>query len=127
MLSSTHSKFFSARNHKFARPAGLAAAILFFCIVLLLGSGVSIAANKVNLKGYPQSFTDIGVLDDKAGDSVVINDVQRQLAPGATYNTPGNLRTGLSAIKIGNRVGFVLDESGRIKSLWLMPEGVEMK
>ena len=105
--------------------------IILFCFLLtvnvLLLPKTGFTSDNMQPRGYPKSFTEIGIFDGVVNDSIVISDRKFSLAPGAKFNVPGNLNTHPSRIEIGRNVGYLLDKNGMIVSVWLLPDGFELK
>src|SRR5210317_1274347 len=75
--------------------------LVFFLLTInvLLLTKSAVAFDNRQTRGYPKSFTDIGIFDGLVNDSIVISDRKFSLAPGAKFNVPGNLNTHPSRIE----------------------------
>ena len=105
---------------------GSSSGVMIFTFIVLMPRSAS-TFDDMHPRGYPKSFKDIGIFDGVANDSIVISDRKFSLALGAKFNVPGNLNTHPSQIEIGRNVGYQVNKIGMIVSVWLLPEGFELK
>lgn len=75
-------------------------------------------------KGYPDSFDGKGIIIafNLKNNHINISDISFYLSPRATFNTPTLLDASPGWFRKGQKVGYVLDDSGNIESLWLLKE-----
>lgn len=73
--------------------------------------------------GYPYRFDGVGPIDRLGAGEIVIGDVLFSLPSGAELHTPRSRSAGIGSFAEDDYVGFKLDESGAIESLWLLQKG----
>jgi hypothetical protein len=73
--------------------------------------------------GYPLQFDGVGPIDRIGERDIVVGDDLRSLPSGADLRTPNSRHAGKSRFEVGDYVGYQLDESGAIESLWLLQKG----
>jgi hypothetical protein len=73
--------------------------------------------------GYPLQFDGGGPIDRIGAREIVIGDDLQRLPAGAELHTPQSSPASKSRFQVGDYVGYQLDESGAIKSLWLLRKG----
>jgi hypothetical protein len=73
--------------------------------------------------GYPLQFDGVGPIDRIGEHEIVVGDDLRALPSGADLHTPNSRHAGKSRFEVGDYVGYQLDESGAIESLWLLQKG----
>ncbi len=70
---------------------------------------------------YPNGFDGWGRIDRLADDEIVIDDTLYAFSPAVIYNTPTSSNIPASWFHIGDRVGYLKNESNQIISLWKIP------
>jgi hypothetical protein len=109
----------------------LAAAALCVAVAVLMASGVifgnvSHADGKIFLeewklpKFYPRGFDGYGRIDMMFEDRIVISDSSKKLSSSVVYATPSSSNASKSSFRVGNMVGYLLDQQREIVSLWLI-------
>jgi hypothetical protein len=73
--------------------------------------------------GYPRQFDGAGHIDRMGDQEIVISDELLRLPSGADLHTPNSRNASKSRFAEGDYVGYRLDESGAIESLWLLKKG----
>ena len=73
--------------------------------------------------GYPRHFDGVGHIDRIGQKEIVISDDLRVLSSGADLHTPRSSSAGIGRFAVGDYVGYQLDDSGAIESLWLLQKG----
>ncbi|GEM_PF-687487 len=117
-----------AKNMKYPL-AMMVMAFLLAIIVFPAGSGL--AGNqkecwkKINgeippYEGYPAAFDGQGKIEVIRSQGFIINDIFRPVSPGTSYHCPGSVWGSKTMFSKGDYVAFLLDDEGRIKSLWLI-------
>lgn len=71
-------------------------------------------------KGYPMHFDKMGYLDQIQSQSVTIEDASHGFAYDAGFYMPKIAHVSYSSFKPGDYVGILLNDEGKIKSLWLI-------
>ena len=108
-----------------------AATALCVGVVVLMASGAifrnfSYAGGKIFLEEwklpdfYPRGFDGYGRIDKIFEDRVIINDSSKKLSSSALYAVPSNAHASKSSFRVGNTVGYLLDNKREIISLWLI-------
>jgi hypothetical protein len=69
---------------------------------------------------YPEKFDGIGRIDRLGEDQIIIDDGTKRLASGVSFATPSSQYAGREPFRVGTTVGYVLNRSGEIQSLWLL-------
>ena len=69
---------------------------------------------------YPQEFDGMGRIDRLEGREIVIDDSLYRLGPGSNFATPRGNHASRAGFRVGSYVGFVLNATGEIRSLWLI-------
>ncbi len=116
------------RNHNAINALG--AALLGFVLLFFPGPGGILPASAQGRDllpeggrrpaNFPSRFHGMGRIDSIEGNRIVIDDSQHTLAPFVRFATPRHRRASRSDFVRGRFVGYILDESGRIVSLWLI-------
>ncbi len=73
----------------------------------------------------PPIHIHVGVLERFGENEIVVNDslIRFSLTAEVTFNsTSGSFDIPPSSFKVGDKVGWELDEDGRLKTLWLLNE-----
>jgi hypothetical protein len=73
--------------------------------------------------GYPYRFDGAGIIDRLVETEIVISDVLLVFSSGVDLHTPRSSSAGIGRFEVGDYVGYQLDESGAIESLWLLQKG----
>ena len=73
---------------------------------------------EMDSSGYPTMFDGEGTVDLISEDYVVINDTQWAMTKDTKFNRPKSFNLGVADLKVGDYVGFLKDEKGRLESLW---------
>ena len=73
--------------------------------------------------GYPYQFDGIGIIDRIGEEELVVSDELLILPIDADLHTPRSSSASKSSFGEGDYVGYQLDESGAIQSLWLLQKG----
>jgi hypothetical protein len=73
--------------------------------------------------GYPYRFDGHGIVDRVGEEEIVISDELLPLPSGADLHTPRGGNAGIGRFAEGDYVGYQLDESGAIESLWRLQKG----
>jgi hypothetical protein len=73
--------------------------------------------------GYPRQFDGVGFIDRIGDVEIVIDDGLQKLPSSADLHTPRSSHAGKGRFKVGDYVGFQLNEEGAIESLWLLKKG----
>jgi hypothetical protein len=73
--------------------------------------------------GYPRLFDGYGHIDRMGEKEIVIGDDLRPLPSRAELHTPRSSNAGIGRFAVGDYVGYQLDDSGAIESLWLLQKG----
>ena len=106
-------------------PGKIVSKVLLFTALLLMPV-VAVAENTLP-PGYPDTIERYGVLGEVDGDEVLISKKRWPLVPGASFNLPEQLGTESGNIPTGSKIGFILDEDGRVESVWSFAEGRKKK
>jgi len=70
--------------------------------------------------GYPRLFDNIGAIDRLTAREVVIDDSLYRISHSATYHLPGARKVSRTRFRAGDMVGCLLNEDGKIESMWLI-------
>ena len=108
-----------------------AATALCVCVVMLMAGGaifgnLGYAAGKIFLEEwklpnfYPRGFDGYGRIDKVFEDRIIINDSSKKLSRSVTYGVPSSAHASKSSFRVGNTVGYLLDQRKEIVSLWLI-------
>lgn len=68
--------------------------------------------------GYPLSFSGRGHIDRIGDGEIVIDDGLFKVNSAVSFNKPNQLGTSLSKFSVGERIGFIVDKNGTLKSVW---------
>jgi hypothetical protein len=71
---------------------------------------------------YPYGFHGMGYIGMIGQDQIVIDDKGFALSPDVTYHTLEIENASSAFFRAGQRVGYLLDSEGKIKSLWMIKE-----
>ena len=78
---------------------------------------------------YPDGFDGFGCLmsidQGMAPEKTVIDDSQKKLSPELTFHTPDGSNMPLAYIVPNSLVGYILNDSNQIVSIWLISETCE--
>jgi hypothetical protein len=109
----------------------LTATALCVGVVVLMASGaifgnLSYAESKIFLEEwklpgfYPRGFDGYGRIDKIFEDRIIINDSSKKLSSSTVYGVPSSPHASKSSFRVGNTVGYLLDQRREIISLWLI-------
>ncbi|MCF6230794.1 MAG: hypothetical protein L3J62_08400 [Gammaproteobacteria bacterium] len=98
--------------------------VVLFVVFLMPASGAF--ADKLPAH-YPESFNNIGTIDDLRKDAIMINDLEFSVSPATRVYTPHSRFSSLRVLKIGSMVGFSIVEKGeagirQVSEIWVLPE-----
>lgn len=98
------------------------------CILLAMGGNGFARGKKGEWKlpsHYPDGFDGYGCLMQISQSKVVIDDSRKMLSPEVTFHTPDGNNMPREYITTNSIVGYMLDSSNRIVSLWLVRESCD--
>ena len=99
--------------------------LIVTCVLLAMGGNGFARGKKGEWKlpaHYPDGFDGYGCLMKITQSKVVIDDSQKKLSPEVTFHTPDGNNMPREYITANSIVGYMLDSSSRIVSLWLVRE-----
>ncbi len=99
--------------------------VVLFAALLIPASGAF--ADKLP-KHYPESFSNIGTIDDLHPGYIVIGDMEFAVSPATRVYTPHSRFSSLRVLKKGAMVGFSIaeqrgEEIRQVSEIWVLPEG----
>ena len=71
-------------------------------------------------QGYPLDFSGRGRIDRIGDGEIVIGDGLFKVNSGVRFNRPNQLGTSMSNFSAGEKIGFIIDKKGNLKSVWLL-------
>jgi len=73
--------------------------------------------------GYPVDFSGRGHIDRIGDGEIVIDDGLFKVNSAVRFNRPNRLGTSMSSFSAGEKIGFIVDKEGNLKSVWLLKKG----
>ncbi len=86
----------------------------------LAGQSKKVTPEKPLYPGYPLDFSARGQIDRIGDGEIVIDDGLFKVDSGVRFNRPNNLGTTIKRFSVGERIGFIVDKKGNLKSVWLL-------
>lgn len=71
-------------------------------------------------RNYPKRFDGMGYIDIITSDRILIDDTPYPLAASISFHTPRRKGASVSSFRMGQYVGYLQDESGAIKDVYLL-------
>ncbi len=84
------------------------------------GKRKNVVPEKALYPGYPLAFSARGHIDRIGDGEIVIDDGLFKVGPNVRFNRPNQLGTAMKNFSAGERVGFIVDKKGNLKSVWLL-------
>ncbi|MCF6231168.1 MAG: hypothetical protein L3J62_10370 [Gammaproteobacteria bacterium] len=98
--------------------------VVLFVVFLMPVSGAF--ADKLPAH-YPESFNNIGQVDDLHPGYIVIDDMEFSVSPATRVYTPHSRFSSLRVLKKGMQVGYAAEhkgnEVGQVTEIWVLPKG----
>ncbi len=103
-------------------------ALISGLLILPLATGTAarqpkkVSPEKPIYTGYPLDFSARGHIDRIGDGEIVIDDGLFTVDANVRFNRPNQLGTAMKNFSVGERVGFIVDKKGRLRSVWLLKE-----
>ncbi len=79
-----------------------------------------VVSEKAIYTGYPLDFSARGHIDRIGNGEIVIDDGLFKVDASVRFNRPNQLGTAMKSFSVGERVGFIVDKKGKLRSVWLL-------
>jgi hypothetical protein len=125
-LTTLNKEVYKMKHQPVKRNFSIMKVLLIIACAFLVTTGICDARGK---KGewklpphYPDGFDGYGCLMSIDKEKVVIDDSQKPLSPELTYHTPEGNNMPVELITVNSLVGYMIDKSNQIISIWLVQE-----